>query len=169
MPSTRGLRKRRIYALTAATMMFVASCKEEPLPPTLSDARSTDADDARAALLLRMHAQALQASPSTRRTCILAESDAEPSTRLLRRISDQGLAIMNASRCINHEGRIVDAISGDKAVLLSLRSFAMQQPGKAQAFGMYVLGGLWCGGGAYQLEFRLGKWEVIDPSSPIVC
>jgi len=151
-----------------AMLICATSCNQEPLPIPVTIAGATDADDARAALFLRMHTQALQASPAARRTCIAIENG-EPTTRLLGRLSGQGLGIIAASRCVSRDGRIVDALSGDFAVQLGLRSFAMREPGKAEGFGMYVLGGLWCGGGTYQLEFRLGKWEVTDPPRSIVC
>jgi len=125
-------------------LLCATSCKQELLPIPVTTASATDADDARAALFLRMHAQALQASPATHRTCISIENG-EPTTRLLGRLSGQGLGIIAASRCVDRDGRVVDAISGDFAVQLGLRSFAMREPGKAEGFGMYVFGGLWCG------------------------
>jgi hypothetical protein len=149
-------------------LLCATSCKQESLPLPVTIARAADADDARAALFLRMHAQALQVNPATHRTCIAIENG-EPTNRLLGRLSGQGLGIIAASRCVNRDGRIVDAISGDFAVRLGLMSFAMREPDKAEGFGMYVFGGLWCGGGTYQLDFRLGKWEVVDPPLPIVC
>jgi hypothetical protein len=163
-----GTTQIRRQACILAMLLCATSCKQEPPPIPVTTASATDADDARAALFLRMHAQALQASPTTRRTCIAIENG-EPTTRLLVRLSGHGLGIIAASRCVDRDGRIVDAISGDFAVQLGLRSFAMREPGKAEGFGMYVFGGLWCGGGTYQLEFRLSKWEVVDPLHPIVC
>lgn len=146
-----------------------ATCGERPLPTPRTVAIARDADEAHAALFRRLHGQALRAAPDTRVSCIVTENGTQPSTRLLHLLSGQDLGITQASRCVTREGRVVDAISGRKAVVLSVRSFAMTEPGKAEAFGMYGLGVFWCGGGTYSLEFRLGRWEVTDPASPIEC
>jgi hypothetical protein len=121
------------------------------------------------ALFRRLHAQALLAAPDVRVSCIFTGHDTEPSGRLGLLLSGRGLGITRASRCIAREGHIVDAISGLQAVTLTVHSFEMSEPGRGTAFGMFGLGPLWCGGGTYSLEFRLGKWEVTDPVSSIMC
>jgi hypothetical protein len=152
-----------------AMMVALACCRSEPLPTPRDAAAENDPDDARAALLLRLHAQALVASPDTRRTCIVLDDATEASARLLRSLSGRGLGIIRPSRCVTREGRIVDALSGENAVRLTIRSFAFHGSGTADGFGVYALGGLLCGGGTYHLDFRLRKWEVADPVAPIVC
>ena len=162
----------RAYAFRFGVVLLALcspTCAEKPLPTPRAVADATDADQAQAALLRRLHAQALRAAPDTRAVCIVTENGSQQNARLLHLLSGQDLGITEASRCVARDGRVVDAISGRKAVVLSVRSFSMSDPGRAEAFGMYGLGFLWCGGGTYSLEFRLGRWEVTDPAWPIEC
>jgi hypothetical protein len=157
--------------LLAATLALHLACaSDEALPTPRGDLSANDLDEARAALLIRLHEEAVRVAPDARgSTCIDTDGGAAPSAHLLLLLSDRGLGIRNAARCVPRGGRLVDAISGAHAVALAVRSVRLVEPGKATAFGTYVLGGLWCGGGAYSIEFTLGQWDVVPEGSRIVC
>ena len=160
---------RRSLRSALALGVLVAGCGCDELPPPKTVAAASDEEEARGALFRRLHEQAVQAAPDVRVSCLRVENGNEPTTRLLRLLSGKGLSISQASRCVPSDGRIVDAISGLKATVLSIGSFTMTPSGTVEAFAIYGLGPLWCGGGTYSLEFHLGRWEVDDPATPIVC
>lgn len=92
-----------------------------------------------------------------------------PSERLRLLLSDRGLGITDPARCGWKDGRIVDSVSGRHAVAIDVRSVELDDPGKATAFGTFTLGGFWCGGGVYVLEFKLGKWEAVPQGDRVQC
>ena len=148
----------------------LAGCYGEgPLPVPRSELIRTDADEVRAALFLRLYREAVLAAPEVAGTTCISEGDAPVRDRVLTLLSDRGMGIRDGSRCVPRERRFVDAISGAPATVLSIRDVVLTEPGKASAFGVFGLGGLWCGGGEYALEFRLGRWEVSPVGSRIVC
>ena len=148
----------------------VPSCAEEPLPIPRSVADEGDRDAIREALLVQMHREAVSQLPEIGATCVTTENGGEPSLRLLARLSGRNLGLKRRSQCVGRDRIFVDAISGARAVYLNARSLEVTEPGKARAEGMYSLGVLWCGGGTYGLEFRLGRWAVVDgPRDLFMC
>ena len=115
----------------------------------------------RAAALLRLYSERLhEANASAEVACISVEGGAEPSNRLLMRLSGQGLNIRMPSRCAVRELSFVDAISGAKAVQVFVTSVSLPEPGRAVVEGGYQYGPLAGHGMAYTLEFQLGRWVV---------
>lgn len=156
--------------VAAALAWHLACAGNEALPTPRQELSATDLDQARAALVLQLREEALRAAPDVSgSTCVVGADGSAASPRLLQLLSGRGLGIKDASRCVPRGGRLVDAISEAHAVVISVRSMDLMEPGKATAFGTYGLGGLWCGGGAYSLEFKLGKWEAVPEGPRIVC
>ena len=156
------------FALALALSMACGQHDTLPVPRQINSA--TDLDDVRVALLVRLRQEAILAAPDAAgATCIVTESRSVPSARLLTLLSGRGLHLKHSSRCAPRNGRFVDAIDGVNAVILALDSVSLTKTGQAYAYGTYGLGGLWCGGGGYLLEFRLGEWEATPQGARIVC
>jgi hypothetical protein len=165
-----GLVRGRQRGLLALLLALPYCSRNDSLPTPWQVSAATDLDDARASLLIHLHSEAREASRGgITVTCIVVEGAGEPTPRLLRRLSGRGLGLKAADRCIPREGRFVDAIWGTPAAILTIHSLSLIEPEKATAFGTFGLGGLWCGGGEYSLEFRLGRWQATPEGARIIC
>jgi hypothetical protein len=146
-----------------ALQFGIIGCTSEPMPPPQQVASQSDPDDARAALLLYAYGEGLRDAPPERQmTCIAVEGGADPDDRLLQRLSGYGLNLRKASACRLEIDVVVEAVSGLRGALLSVESFRMPEPGKAIAEASCLWGRkagvrLTC-----ILEFRLGKWRVVQ-------
>jgi len=136
------------------------SCSE-PLPTPRQVASQTDLDDVRAAVLLRLYAQAIRLVPEARVMCVGVERG-EPSTHLLMSLSGRNIPVRKPSRCAVRGIGLVDPISDADAVQVFVTDVNLIAPGEALAEGGYAHGPLAGQGMAYKLEFRLGQWEVVE-------
>jgi len=147
--------------LVATLVVSLVSCREEPLPVPPQVAGETDLDEVRAAVLLRLHAEAVRIAPSVKVMCVAVEQG-EASARLLTRLSGRGLTLRKPSCCAVRGRRIVDPFSGADAVTVGVSRVTLVAPGEALAEGGYELGPLDGRGTAYRLEFRWGRWEIVE-------
>jgi hypothetical protein len=154
-------RTRSISGITAVLALALSSCREAPLPRTWSVASETDAESVGAAVLLSLYHEAIGLYPSARVACVGVESG-DPGNRLLGNLSGRGLVLRKSSRCALRGMALVDPILGADAVAVFVTALNLTAPGEATAEGGYVRGPLAGEGRAYQLQFRLGRWEILD-------
>jgi hypothetical protein len=95
-------------------------------------------------------------------TCIAVEGGADPQDRLLQRLSGYGLNLRKGSACRLEIDVVVETVSGLHGALLSVESLRMSELGKAVG----VASCLWGRKAGVRLtcilEFRLGKWQVVQ-------
>ncbi len=150
-------------SLTALQLSAVLACTSEPLPPPRQVTAASDADDARAALVLYAYNEGLRDAPDERQiTCVAVEGGADPAQGVLQRLSGYGLNLRKASACRLEIDVVVETVSELHGALVSVESLRMLEPGKATG----VASCLWGRKAGVRveciLEFRLGKWQVVQ-------
>lgn len=144
-----------------AVLVTLSACHHEGGPVPWQVSSATDQDDVRAATLQHVYQRATRGDPMARPVvCVNVEDHRDPSTRLLSRLSGFDLRIRKGSHCVAREGRVVDAFSGEPAIVLHVQSVDIPEPGHALATASYACGRLCGAGGTIELELRLGTWEV---------
>lgn len=120
---------------------------------------------------MQLYAEAIAVAPEVKgRGCLSSDPQRGSNERVRRLVSGRGLGIRDASRCVIGEGgRMTDAISGERVVDLYVDEITTIEPGRAEGFGTFGLGHLWCGGGRYALQFDGVQWVVTPKGPRIVC
>jgi hypothetical protein len=157
------LRPAVTAAIVALQLADLIGCSGKGAPEPLQVASQSDRDDAGAALLMYAYREGLRDAPPERQmTCIAVEGGADPDDRLLRRLSGYGLKLRKGSACRLEIDLVVETVSQLHGALLRLESLRMLEPGKAIGEASCLWGRkagirLTC-----TLEYRLGKWEVVQ-------
>ena len=93
----------------------------------------------------------------------VGENDNDPSDELIKRFSGHKPPVRKGSACnANIRTGVLDKQTGERGLILRVRSIEWQSDSEVKVLGGYYEGGRSASGNTYTLKNKNGKWEVTN-------